>query len=416
MVGKVDKIKVDVDKADKANKSKVIDFKKIPKEEPTDTRRKLILHNPLSPGDILVMSAAIRDLHIKYPNQFITGVDTPCNQLFENNKYITWGLDKNDPDVEWIRLDYNIIHNSNEGMYHFIHGFHYDMEKKLGVELPEILYDEKDEVVHDYRRFKPYIELSNDEKSWISQVQEITGKDTKYWIVVSGGKYDFTAKWWNPHRMQKVVEEFPDIKFVQVGQKEHYHPELTGDNIINLVGKTNIRQLVRLMYHADGCICPVTFLMHLCAAVETKQGRPLERPCIIIGGAREPSTWEAYGGHRYLATNGCVSCGDRGGCWKSRVEPLGDGDDKDNDGSLCVMPVKTEGDIVIPKCMDLITAQDVIREVEKYMNFYEEYDRSTAMGEPQKPLEIEFPKVGSNTKCPCGSGKKYRYCHGKKSK
>lgn len=394
------------DKVTKVNFSE-----EVAKKKSEEGKRKIIFHNPLSPGDILVMSAAIRDLHIKYPNEFITGVDTPCNQLFENNPFITWGMKRTDPDVEWLKLDYDIIHNSNEGMYHFLHGYHQDLEKKLGVELPEIIYKEDGGINNEYRKFKGHIVLSDDEKSWISQVQEITGKDTKYWIVVSGGKYDFTAKWWNPHRMQKVVEAFPDMTFVQVGQKEHYHPELTGDNVVNLVGKTDLRQLVRLMYHADGCICPVTFLMHLAAAVETKGGRPLERPCIAIGGGREPQQWEAYPSHRYMSTTGCLSCCDRGGCWKSRVEPIGDGDEKDE--NLCEKPVKTEGGIVIPKCMDMITADDVIREVTKYMEFYKEYNKHEALQLGAKtPYVREFPKVGRNTKCPCGSGKKYKYCHG----
>lgn len=378
--------------------------------------RKIIFHNPLSPGDILAMSSAIRDLHIKYPNQFITGVDTPCNAVFENNKYITWGMKKEDPDVEFIRMEYDMIHNSNEGQFHFIHGFYHDMELKLGVELPEVIYRDKEKkhIMSEYRKFKPHIDLSDDEKGWISQVHEITGKDTRFWIVVSGGKFDYTAKWWSPHRMQKVIEAFPEMTFVQVGQKEHYHPELIGNNVINLIGQTSVRQLVRLMYHADGCICPVTFLMHLAAAVPVKDGRPLERACIVIGGGREPQQWETYPQHRYLSTTGCLPCCDRGGCWKSRVEAIGDGDDKDKDDSLCTMPVRTEGDIVIPKCMDMITAQDVIREVQKYNEYHKTYDRSVELGRPKiKTFERTSAKVGRNTRCPCGSEKKYKFCCGK---
>jgi preprotein translocase subunit SecA len=30
-------------------------------------------------------------------------------------------------------------------------------------------------------------------------------------------------------------------------------------------------------------------------------------------------------------------------------------------------------------------------------------------------LPIAVPKVGRNTPCPCGSGKKYKYCHGRRS-
>ena len=30
-----------------------------------------------------------------------------------------------------------------------------------------------------------------------------------------------------------------------------------------------------------------------------------------------------------------------------------------------------------------------------------------------QPIKREFPKVGRNDPCPCGSGKKYKQCHGK---
>jgi preprotein translocase subunit SecA len=36
-----------------------------------------------------------------------------------------------------------------------------------------------------------------------------------------------------------------------------------------------------------------------------------------------------------------------------------------------------------------------------------------AMPGAAKPFEREFPKVGRNDPCPCGSGKKYKHCHGK---
>ncbi len=32
--------------------------------------------------------------------------------------------------------------------------------------------------------------------------------------------------------------------------------------------------------------------------------------------------------------------------------------------------------------------------------------------EPAKPIRRDAPKVGRNEPCPCGSGKKYKKCHG----
>ena len=183
-------------------------------------------------------------------------------------------------------------------------------------------------------------------------------------MIVAGGKHDFTAKWWNPASYQKVVDHFQGrIQFIQCGEAGHWHPPLTG--VINLVGKTDTRQFVRLMHHADGVVCPVTFAMHLAAAVETRPGYPKHRPCVVIAGGREPTQWEAYPNHQYLSTTGMLSCSD-GGCWKSRCQLVGDGDPKDQH-DVCEQPVQLTQDLRIPKCLDMITAEDVIRKIELYL-------------------------------------------------
>jgi hypothetical protein len=33
-------------------------------------------------------------------------------------------------------------------------------------------------------------------------------------------------------------------------------------------------------------------------------------------------------------------------------------------------------------------------------------------GSPQEPVRNAEPKIGRNDPCPCGSGKKYKKCHG----
>jgi ADP-heptose:LPS heptosyltransferase len=312
--------------------------------------RKLILEAHLSPGDIVMLTAAVRDLHMSHPDEFITDVRTPAEQLWEHNPYLT-PLQPQDEGVEVIECEYPLIHRSNEGQYHFIHGYRKFLEDRLGVPI-------------EPTKFKGDIHVSSTEKSWFSQVREITGKDLRFWLIASGGKADYTCKWPDPYKLQEVVDHFQGrIQFVQVGEKHHHHPKL--DHVIDLVGKTDLRQLVRLVYHSDGAICPVTFLMHLAAAVETRPGRPPNRPCVVIAGGREPAQWEAYPHHQYLHTNGCLPCCDNGGCWKSRVSPLGDGDEKDAPGSLCIRPVRTPQNLVIPKCLDMIGTEDITRAVEK---------------------------------------------------
>ena len=50
---------------------------------------KLILRNFQSPGDIVMLTAAVRDLHLAYPGRFATDVRTSCPALWEHNPWIT---------------------------------------------------------------------------------------------------------------------------------------------------------------------------------------------------------------------------------------------------------------------------------------------------------------------------------------
>ncbi|MEM7011156.1 MAG: glycosyltransferase family 9 protein [Verrucomicrobiota bacterium] len=306
--------------------------------------RKLILRNFQSPGDIVMLTAAVRDLHKAAPGQFLTDVRTPCPALWEHNPYLT-PLDENDPGVEIINCEYPLIHQSNFLPYHFIHGFEQFLSQQLQIDIRPTA-------------FKGDIHITNIEKAWISQIHEIVGEDIPFWIVVAGGKDDFTIKWWSHERWQKVVDHFKGkIQFVQVGEAGHRHPPL--NNVIDLRGKTDLRQLVRLVYHSEGVISPVTMMMHLAAAVEVKPNAPKNRACVVVAGGREPPLWEAYPHHQFLHTVGALKCCDNGGCWKSRTKALNDGSHQDQ--SLCL---QVKGDL--PLCMDMITPRNVIEGIEKY--------------------------------------------------
>jgi len=329
---------------------------------------KLILKCFQSPGDVLMLTAAVRDLHASFPNRFITDVRTPCDALWESNPWIS-PIEDDDPEARTIDCEYPLIHESNSVPYHFIHGYRLFLGRILDLEIKP-------------QAFRGDIHLRQEEKDWLSQVDEITGSEnSNFWIIVSGGKTDFTAKWWDPDRCQQVVDHFQNkIQFVQCGELNdgHVHPPL--GSVINLVGKTDLRQMVRLMYHARGVVCPVTMLMHLAAAVEMKPGGPVNRPCVVVAGGREPPHWEAYPHHQYLHVNGCLPCCDNGGCWKSRIEPLGDGDSKDDD--LCILPVTLPSGRKLPKCLDMITASHVIAAIERYLEFDRVVDAASGQGEP----------------------------------
>lgn len=312
--------------------------------------RRLVLRSFQSPGDVLMLTAAIRDLHVAAPGQFQTDVRTSADALFENNPRVT-RLNEGDGGVESLDMHYPLIHQSNQRPYHFIHGYAQYLEERLGLRIP-------------VTRFAGDVHLSSAEKQLPPPGKEL-GIPEHFWIIMAGGKHDFTAKWWNPASYQAVVDHFRGrLQFVQCGEAGHWHPPLTG--VINLLGKTNTREFVRLMYHADGVVCPVTFAMHLAAAVETKPGRPRIRPCVVIAGGREPKHWEAYPQHQFLDTIGMLPCCSEGGCWKSRCQLVGDGDPKDHH-DVCVSPVQVRPDLRIAKCMEMITPEDVIHRIEMYL-------------------------------------------------
>jgi ADP-heptose:LPS heptosyltransferase len=299
-----------------------------------------------------MLTAAVRELHTAFPGEFQTDVRTSAAALWENNPYLS-PLCEGEPGVELVPMHYPLVHRSNQSPYHFIHGYVQHLEQLLSRRIP-------------LTRFRGDVHLTETERCLPPPGTE-HGVPQRFWILLAGGKYDFTAKWWNPDSFQKVVDHFRDrITFVQCGEAGHWHPQLKG--VVGLVGRTSLREFVRLMYHADGVICPVTLAMHLAAAVPTQPGRPPLRPCVVIAGAREPPHWEAYPHHQFLHTLGTLTCCATGGCWKSRCQPVGDGDEKDR-RDLCEQPVQIRSDLRIPRCMDIIRPEDVIRKIELYLSF-----------------------------------------------
>jgi ADP-heptose:LPS heptosyltransferase len=293
-----------------------------------------------------MLTAAVRDLHHWYPGHFSTDTRTACPELWENNPHLT-ALADDDPESEVIDCSYPLINHCNKAPFHCLHGFIEFLNDRLCLAIKPTL-------------FKGDIHLTEQEKAWCSQVREVTRDETPFWIVAAGGKYDVTVKWWQSERYQEVVNHYGNkIQFVQVGHNGHHHPKL--DNVIDLRGRTNLRELVRLVYHSQGVLCSVTALMHLAAAVETKGGH--RRPCVVMAGGREPAHWEAYPDHQFIHTNGALRCCSKGGCWKDRTVRLRDGDKRDRHQSLCVDVAQG-----IPRCMDLITPTEVIGRIKIYFD------------------------------------------------
>jgi hypothetical protein len=95
---------------------------------------KLILKSFQSPGDIVLLTAAVRDLHRSSKGAFITDVRTPCHQLWNNNPFVSSICDE-DPGAKVINCEYPLIHQSNAGPWHFIHGYSKFLSARLDIEI-----------------------------------------------------------------------------------------------------------------------------------------------------------------------------------------------------------------------------------------------------------------------------------------
>ena len=123
--------------------------------------RKLVLTNFQSPGDIVMLTAAVRDLHRAHPGEFLTDVRTSCPDLWLNNPHLT-PLTEGDPDVESIECHYPLINLSNHTPVHFLQGFIRFLNEHLGT---------KSRVTD----FKGDIYIGDIEKRWFEAVDALAG-------------------------------------------------------------------------------------------------------------------------------------------------------------------------------------------------------------------------------------------------
>lgn len=297
--------------------------------------KKLILKADLCPGDILTMTAAVESLHRTYPGEYVTDVRTPVPAIWEHNPWIT-PLDTDDADVTVLNLVYPSINRSCQEHVPFLAGYTTDLGEQLGRPLRLTVN-------------RPCLYLDEEERQWIDQVREHAahGRRVPFWLVNAGIKADYTAKAWPIEYYQEVVDRTVGrIQWVQVGGKEHDHPSLK--RVIDLRGKTDHRQLIRLAWHCDGGLGPVTYLQHLCAA--------WEKPYICLLGGREPVTWVSYPLQHTLHTIGMLDCCRTQACWRSQVVPGG----KD----LCEWPVLGL-ERPVAKCMAMIKPAEVLQILER---------------------------------------------------
>ena len=317
------------------------------------TPEAVLLTHWRSPGDIVCFTAAVRDLAAAYPERFAIHVGGACPDLWAHNPLIVKAWGSNLPrNLRTISVSCRPqLALANSVLRHYVTAFHHAIEEQLGVPIPAL---------------QPHgdLHLSDEER----EVPLIQGR---YWFLVAGGKKSVATKFWLSDFAQQLVALLGKngVRLVQSGASYsgHEHFELTG--VERVVGQGGLRDALRLIYHAEGVICPVTFAMHVAAA--------LHKPCVVIAGGREPWWWEAYCNtpdrhfgescaavsvpHRFLHTQGQLECCRDGGCWKTQLvaqPPYGRDD--------CVAPYDTSRGQLAPTCMAMITPETVTKAVMSY--------------------------------------------------
>jgi hypothetical protein len=340
----------------------------------------ILLTHGCAPGDITCLTALPRDIHKAFPGKYDIHVSTNCKSLWDHNPHVT-SHGRAPGNIATVHLNYGrFISEANRTRLHFITAFHRDFAHRFG---PEIACTQ------------PKGDLYLPE--WQYKQRPIDGR---YWIAVPGHKSDFTTKAWSARRWQQTIDILrkEGLRFVQCGAKHkgNSNPRLEG--VTDLVGKTNLRDLLWLIYHAEGVLCHITCFMHMAAC--------FDKPCVIIAGGREHWWWEAYVNvaglqnfgprcspvkipHRYLHTQGLLDCCKDRGCWKNKVSRL----QPDKHRSYCKLPVDDGYGQTIPACHKMITVQHV---VEAVMSYYKGGDLPPigapgelivpdAMPEPKRP-------------------------------
>lgn len=243
----------------------------------------------------------------------------------------------------------------------------------------------------------PELFVSDDEKGWYHQPHCTFLWDGPFWLINAGMKSDNALKQY--HRWQEVVDLLNEywqgkVRIVQIGAKSssglaHYHPQLTG--VFNLVGQTDTRQLIRLAYHSEGAIGPISFQFVLMAAYE--------KPCVVAAGGKEGTRWHIYNHVRWVNKNGCLPCAMSDGCWKGgkkgKCDNLVKPPDMDDEVPLCFEMTKPQE--LADRVIDYYEGGRLaIPETELWFEDgkegFEQYYQSGQLPEPEKPKKPSAKK------------------------
>lgn len=335
---------------------------------PVEPPKEIIFHNRQRIGDMFMFTCGVRDFKKAFPTTRVNVMST-CAHIWDHNPAIDRTLEpyysealkdraaKNGKKVleEITAADFpketNVVkigpgrltNASNRLDWHFANGYRVSIEDALKISIPQ-------------GESRPDIWLTEEEYNAPRPFP------FPYWVICVSGEKGWGCKMYPFESWQKVVDQNPDLMFVQIGAKGDNPPRLQGPNVIDHVGKTEdkntgIRDLLKLFLNAEGSIGLVSFHMHLSGG--------LNKPSVVVAGAREPVSFTRYAGHQYLANDGTLPCAVTA-CWHCDIR-------------TCTNLVNSKGDSVIvkkddvllpvdlmPKCVHMIEPEDITRAIRNY--------------------------------------------------
>lgn len=316
--------------------------------------KEIIFHNRQRIGDIFMFTCAIRDFKAAFPKTRVNVMST-CSHIWDHNPAIDRTLEpfysdelkaralKNGKKVlEEATIDdfpkhTNVIkigpgrltNASNRLDWHFSNAYRVSIEDSLKINIPQ---------------GESWADI------WMTDEEYNAAPlfPFPYWIICVSGEKGWGCKMYPFERWQRVVDQNPELMFVQIGAKGDNPPRLQGKNVIDLVGQTEdretgIRDLLKLFLNAEGSIGLVSFHMHLSGA--------LHKPCVVVAGAREPVSFTRYPYQQYIATDGTLPCSVPA-CWHCGIDK-------------CTNIVQHPNEKV-PKCVDIIHPEEVTFAIRRY--------------------------------------------------
>jgi hypothetical protein len=332
----------------------------IDEEKPSD----IILSSTLCPGDAVVMSGALRDLHRAFPGKYRTAIRNRIPEIWYNNPFVT-------PEKQLIKpriIDWPWgIDGTNENRMHFMECWLRGLGDSLGIRIPMT---------------EPNGDLYLSQSERKADVSNIVGTKRRYILLAASFKTDCRTKSWPKEHWQTLVDmirsEFGhSFDLVQVGHSrtisesdanwlsdkggKHYSWPLSGT--IDRIGRTGIRELMLAVRSSALVIGGITFVQHLAASMRKDDNSRI--PHIEIAGGRESQFITQGHGCHVLHTIGLLPCCKTGGSWKSHLD--GPVPNQSPSSPQCLFPVSI-GNSRYSKCMSMITPESVFHVARMILN------------------------------------------------